>query len=733
MRVRVTHRLALLGALAVVATTLGVAQSPATRAYASPLTANDFHEVALQGFGDRANSWAWSMAWYKNRLYVGTNRNFDCFQEAALSRIFLPYPPPDPDVLCPGSPPRLPALAPTLGAQIWSVDPSSTTPLTQSNWQEAYQDPATIPMTVQKQAVFGPRDEGWRGMSVFNEADGTQALYISGVGLKPLATKSAPPPALLRTTDGVNYQAVPADPGTTMGDINTLTTIPSRFGKGACCIRGQVTYKGNLVVTIGSLQGAGAVFASPNPSQGDNSFVQITPADMKVFEIEPFNGHLYLGVQSLHNGYSVLRTDCITPPSGQVGCNASDFTQVVPPGGGLGKNGNGFITSMHVFTDTNGVAHLYVGTDGAPNKQAAEIVRVNTDDSWDLVVGDPRTVNGKLMTPLSGLTSGFGWYYNWHMWRMEDYQGVLYVGTFDSSTTLKDKPQGQALRPYMGFDLWASPDGVNFVPVTQNGFGDMFSFGARTLKATPFGLFLGSANFYYGLRIWQGSLNPAALQLAPKDLQSDVASTPGAVSLAWDAPNGAKLYHVYRATATQIATPAFPDVSLDPESNDPSAQDNAPSTIWVPGQYTEIGATTTPYFVDDHAPSGGHDTYYVVAQDASGRLSTPSNAIMAAARRTLPTFGYMKLAVAYLAIRNRLTPTQAGMLNRGLTSAQTRLRSGDAQGARSQLASLRQQLLSSAQGATDRLDAERVAVLLARLEKRLLLVGAHVLSSSQIN
>src|SRR5581483_10037612 len=47
------------------------------------LAASDFHEVALQGLGDRANSWAWSMEWFHNKLYVGANRNYDCLAIAA--------------------------------------------------------------------------------------------------------------------------------------------------------------------------------------------------------------------------------------------------------------------------------------------------------------------------------------------------------------------------------------------------------------------------------------------------------------------------------------------------------------------------------------------------------------------------------------------------------------------------------------------------------------------------
>jgi len=56
----------------------------------------------------------------------------------------------------------------------------------------------------------------------------------------------------------------------------------------------------------------------------------------------------------------------------------------------------------------------------------------------------------------------------------------------------------------MGFDLYATQDGHDFFAVTRNGFGDIFDMGARTLEATPYGLFLGTANAYYGTRIWHG-------------------------------------------------------------------------------------------------------------------------------------------------------------------------------------------------------------------------------------
>src|SRR5688572_12722358 len=58
-----------------------------------PLRRADFAEVAPQGFGDRQNSWAWSMAWFQGKLYVGTQRSFQCVYAAAIDLLYPAYPP----------------------------------------------------------------------------------------------------------------------------------------------------------------------------------------------------------------------------------------------------------------------------------------------------------------------------------------------------------------------------------------------------------------------------------------------------------------------------------------------------------------------------------------------------------------------------------------------------------------------------------------------------------------
>jgi len=253
-------------ALGAIAAALAI-PSHVPAAATAPLPVTSFHEVALQGFGDYQNSWPWSAAWYKGRLYVGTDRNEMCVASADA----VPYPPVDPDLHCPGAPPTLQSLVPTLGAQIWSVDPSTTSSITQSNWTENYVSPLTVSIPMSNQIIMAPRDAGFRGMSVFTEQDGTQSLYASGVSLKGLAGTAALPPSLLRSSDGVSFQAVPADPGTTMGDINVLTTT----AVSPCCMRGQASFRGYFYVNIVSGIGSGSLFASPTPQVGNDSFAQI--------------------------------------------------------------------------------------------------------------------------------------------------------------------------------------------------------------------------------------------------------------------------------------------------------------------------------------------------------------------------------------------------------------------------------------------------------------------------
>lgn len=54
-----------------------------------------------------------------------------------------------------------------------------------------------------------------------------------------------------------------------------------------------------------------------------------------------------------------------------------------------------------------------------------------------------------------------------------------------------------------GFDLYVTEDGENYTPITVNGFNDKFNYGGRTLVPTESGLFVGTANPFYGAQLWK--------------------------------------------------------------------------------------------------------------------------------------------------------------------------------------------------------------------------------------
>ena len=54
-----------------------------------------------------------------------------------------------------------------------------------------------------------------------------------------------------------------------------------------------------------------------------------------------------------------------------------------------------------------------------------------------------------------------------------------------------------------GFDLLKSSDGENFEIVTDSGFNDKYNYGGRSLIATDNGLYVGTANPFYGAQLWR--------------------------------------------------------------------------------------------------------------------------------------------------------------------------------------------------------------------------------------
>jgi len=387
--------------------------------------------------------------------------------------------------------------------------------------------------------------------------------------------------------------------------------------------------------------------------------------ELRVFELQEYNGFLYVGAVDMDGGYSVLKTDATGEPP-------YTFTPVVTNGGFL-PNPSKAVVSMHVF---NG--RLYVGTDGP-----AELIRINRDDSWDLIVGTPRLTPQGFKYPLSGLDEGFSFSLNEHIWRMEHHHGVLYIGTYDASTTQHLCPgKEQVLHDRMGFDLYSSEDGVHFSAVTLDGFGDPYDFGVRTFESTPYGLFFGTANYYFGAKVYRGTHGGGTgLRGTSSTPQSDQLEPPGGVlatahrqgvRLTWTAAPRAVRYLIFRSTFTQIhmnipggvfppwldpyqgcyqdvefdavldavlaaLSPELRALLLDLMQNQTLLAELGLSTVFPglpdrPGQLTplpgaEIGITGGLSFVDTTIQPGVTYSYYVVAENRHGDRSGSSNVV----------------------------------------------------------------------------------------------------------
>jgi hypothetical protein len=164
-------------------------------------------QTNVHGFGDRQNSYAWSMAWFNGKLYVGTARNQVCVEHATLFFYFpnlepflSPYS--DPSVPCPLDYNNLDGsegdLTWSLQAEIWQYTPGIADPLLA--WKRVFQSPADLdnPQVPGKKVA---RDIGFRDMVEFKEPNGKTVLYAAGVSAKEFHP-GLPLPRILRSEDG---------------------------------------------------------------------------------------------------------------------------------------------------------------------------------------------------------------------------------------------------------------------------------------------------------------------------------------------------------------------------------------------------------------------------------------------------------------------------------------------------------------------------------------------------
>jgi hypothetical protein len=259
---------------------------------------------------------------------------------------------------------------------------------------------------------------------------------------------------------------------------------------------------------------------SPVPAVGDKYQVYNPKAadNGPNWQLGVANGYLYAATLNQITGAELWKSNDPRP---------GNWTRVIK-----GAYGNTVTQGYMTVYGWNG--YIWLGTVVYPPNvtdisqfQGCEILRVDANDNVEVLVGidrDPNTPGTNAGKPLSGMGPGFDYMPNTYSWFTGDYDGWYYVGTYDMAGMLEDMldeyyPAGlppevaqvleltfwgpDALRRG-GFDIWRTKDGINWVPVILDGFGDRDNYGIRGFKASPWGLITGVANAVDGFQLWIG-------------------------------------------------------------------------------------------------------------------------------------------------------------------------------------------------------------------------------------
>jgi hypothetical protein len=565
--------------------------------------------------GSTLNIYAWSMTWFKGKLYVGTLRNYNDGTVASLA---------------------------PLTAQIWAYTPGGSDGAS-GTWALALQSPP---------GVLAPRESGYRWMIVCN-FNGKDYLFVSTLGF----TQGN----VLRTSDGATWTPLTrvGYPAGTVG-FRTISCFTEKSGKQLLVVS-PVGKGGDATTFDTDASDNPIVLVNEDPVNAGTwrnySALRMGDANNNAFfTIYAAGSYLYAGVNNDVTGAQVWRT---------VGCSLKQacipaWTKVIDKGLGrpLASDGsvkNVGISDMMAFGDS-----IYMGVDvPTRNKPPAELWKLRiSDNAAQVVIGEPRfgfgtgTVpsnpaypanlrcgvpledldgggvandcpptsrQGAGFGPVGNQATGYPSGTNSYFWRLLDYtydataaplgDNRLYAGTLDFG---RNNPG-----TVPGFDLIASVDGTNWVAVTTDGAGDPKSAGMRAIASSPIGLFLGSANPARtndpdsgGTNVWVGipgndKVAPAtAIASPPSPNEGDTVAS-HTVSFSWagtdaPAPGSLPLQFAYRLDPVEPAFSAFG------------------------------GATSASY---TQVPNGAY-TFYVIARDQAGNTETPGAAPGASNRRS---------------------------------------------------------------------------------------------------
>ena len=278
--------------------------------------------------------------------------------------------------------------------------------------------------------------------------------------------------------------------------LSSMQDYGAAYKKGISTgIRGMCVYNGKLVIsnvfadaTTG--ESGATILASSNPSEGFTviasqrdlfDYPAYTYRDSiyggSVWDMVEYNGHLYVSIctgteenapdDNTMQSFAIVRGDenadgtfTWTPLIGDQEKDDARYTFGIDPERTRSGAANLIVYKDHLYIGEYNDEQIAMerilfnktgeGSDGslggvdcsfvnANLEQSVNLYRMDKDENIELLVGDATTMfpNGGI----SGIGSGFGHNENQYIWRMEVYDGKLYIGTFDTSSLLE--PIGQ--------------------------------------------------------------------------------------------------------------------------------------------------------------------------------------------------------------------------------------------------------------------------------------------------
>ena len=278
--------------------------------------------------------------------------------------------------------------------------------------------------------------------------------------------------------------------------LSSMQDYGAAYKKGISTgIRGMCVYNGKLVIsnvfadaTTG--KSGATILASSNPSEGFTEIASqndlfdyraYTYRDSiyggSVWDMVEYNGHLYVSIctgteenapdDNTMQSFAIVRGDekadgtfTWTPLIGDQEKDGARYTFGIDPERTRSGAANLIVYKDHLYIGEYNDEQIAMerilfnktgeGSDGslggvdcsfvnANLEQSVNLYRMDKDENIELLVGDATTMfpNGGI----SGIGSGFGHNENQYIWRMEVYDGKLYIGTFDTSSLLE--PIGQ--------------------------------------------------------------------------------------------------------------------------------------------------------------------------------------------------------------------------------------------------------------------------------------------------